>query len=66
MYVPLMRREEPPVELEGEPAEALLQCLRVADPKVEDDIRTERNKRGEWVRLYRRCQDALRLGSRSP
>ena len=59
MYVPLMRREEPPVELEGELAEAVLQCLRVADPKVEDDIRTERNEHGESVRRYRRCQDVL-------
>ena len=66
MCIPLLRREEPPVELEGELARAVLQCLTVADPKVEDDIRTGRNERGEWVRLYRRCQDALRLDRTSP
>lgn len=55
-----MSREEPPVKLEGDIALAVLQCLIVADPRVEDDARTRRNERGEWVRLYRRCQEALK------
>lgn len=55
-----MSREEPPVKLEGEIAKAVLQCLSVADPRVEDDVRKRRNERGEWVRLYRKCQEALK------
>jgi len=55
-----MSREEPPVKLEGEIAMAVLPCLIVADPRVEDDVRTRRNERGEWVRLYRKCQEALK------
>lgn len=55
-----MSREEPPVKLEGEIAKAVLQCCRVADPRIEDDVRTRRNERGEWVRLYRKCQEALK------
>lgn len=61
--VPLMGREEPPVKLSGEVAKAVILCLRVADPAVDEDVRGERNERGEWVRLYRRCQKGLRQGA---
>lgn len=61
-----MNREEPPVKLEGEIARAVLQCLSVADPRVEDDVRTQRNERGEWVRLYRKCQEALKVSPGDP
>lgn len=61
-----MSREEPPVKLEGEVARAVLQCLSIADPLVEDDVRKQRNERGEWVRLYRRCQEALKVSPGDP
>ena len=61
-FIPLMGREEPPIKLQGEIAEAVLQCVSIADPAVETDVQTERNERGEWVRLYRKCIDGLRVG----
>lgn len=50
--VPDMSREEPVVELKGEVASAVKECLQVAEPKAQD--MGERGGRGEWALLWRR------------
>jgi len=57
--VPAMEREEPPVEVEGEVAEALMGLLMVADPFVQRQAHTRANEQGEFVRLWRRCEAGL-------
>ncbi|KAF1347989.1 hypothetical protein BDV97DRAFT_356532 [Delphinella strobiligena] len=57
--VPDMSREEPVVELEGEVASAVKECLHVAEPKAQD--MGERGGRGEWAILWRRLM--RRFGS---
>ena len=54
-WVPEMQIEEPPVKLEGAVAEAVMECVRVAEPHIEDDEGKRLNERGEWVRLWRQC-----------
>lgn len=59
--VPQMELEEPRVELRGSVARAVLSCLVVAEPMVEEMARgaggvpVER----EWAKLWVRCQRAL-------
>jgi hypothetical protein len=55
-WVSDMNREEPPVRLEGDVAEAVKACLRVADPNIEMDAAEGSELKGEWVDLWRRCQ----------
>ena len=54
-WVPEMEREEPPVSMRGDLARAVIDCLRVADPRVADQVREHSNERGQWVRLWRQC-----------
>lgn len=56
-----MGRELPPVALEdlgGKVAEAVLRCLKVAEPKAGEEEALGVVD-AEWVRLWRRCQWAL-------
>ncbi len=55
-----MEREQPPVSLTGSVAGAVLECLLVADPWVADDAESEGAVNGEWVRLWRRCEQGLK------
>ena len=49
-----MDAETPPIKLEGEVGDAVKACLRVADPKVEQDALDPALK-GEWLTIWRRC-----------
>ena len=51
-----MGRESPPVRMRGEVLGAVVQCLRVADPGVEERGGGAGEGENEWVRLWRRCQ----------
>ena len=53
-WVPEMQIEKPAVGLKGAVAEAVMECVRVAEPDIESAA-VERGGRGEWVRLWRRC-----------
>ncbi|KAL9116333.1 MAG: hypothetical protein Q9187_007146 [Circinaria calcarea] len=64
-WVPEMEREEPPVSLRGDLARAVIDCLRVADPRVEDQVRQQSNEDGQWVRLWKRCLWSLQREERS-
>lgn len=64
-WVPEMEREEPPVSLRGDLASAVIDCLRVADPRVEDQVRDHSNERGQWVRLWKRCLWSFQREERS-
>lgn len=55
--VPEMPREGPKVKLEGEVAQALKECLDVAEPRAQE--MGEKGGRGEWAILWRRLTRAL-------
>lgn len=64
-WVPEMEQEEPALML-GKPgrlmkglAQAVMECVRVADPDAESDFIHGRNLETEWVILWRRCQQTL-------
>lgn len=58
-WVAEMQVEEPPVELGGAVAEAVMECVRVAEPDIEVAVAENWNKMGEWSRLWRRCLSGL-------
>ena len=58
-WVPEMRVEEPPVRLEGAVAEAVMECVRVAEPDIETAVAEQWNEGGEWSRLWTRCLSGL-------
>lgn len=64
-WVPEMEQEEPALML-GKPsrlmkclAQAVMECVRVADPDAESDFNNGRNLDTEWVILWRRCEQTL-------
>lgn len=64
-WVPEMEQEEPALML-GKPsrlmkrlAQAVMECVRVADPDAESDFNNGRNLETEWVVLWRRCEQTL-------
>ncbi|KAI9757167.1 MAG: Pre-mRNA-splicing factor cef1 [Chaenotheca gracillima] len=57
-WVPEMKREEPPVELEGDLARAVMACLKIAQEDVETQVAQDLAP-GEWRLLWRRCQEGL-------
>ncbi|KAJ8060372.1 hypothetical protein OCU04_010701 [Sclerotinia nivalis] len=48
-------REDPPVKLEGDIAEAVKACLMVAHPDIEQEAIENPERPGEWFSLWRRC-----------
>jgi hypothetical protein len=50
-----MDRENPPIKLEGDLGQAVKACLRIADPKIEEDAESSSDLEGEWVTIWRRC-----------
>lgn len=58
-WVPEMQMEEPPVRLEGAVAEAVMECVLVADPAVENALAEDWDTKGEWSRLWRQCLSGL-------
>ncbi|MCJ1296082.1 ATPase synthesis protein 25 mitochondrial [Xylographa carneopallida] len=54
-WIPEMEIEQPPVPLTGTLARTVMDCLRVADPDVENQVHRGLNGKGQWVRLWRRC-----------
>lgn len=55
-WVPQMSREEPAVDLDADIAEAIMECLLVAEPDAAIEAREGRNESAEWVKLWRRCE----------
>ncbi|KAI9876389.1 MAG: ATPase synthesis protein 25 mitochondrial [Pleopsidium flavum] len=58
-WIPEMEREQPPVKLEGQVAEAVKECLLVVDPNVKTYARRDSDVKGEWVPLWLKCESAL-------
>ena len=58
--VPDMIQEEPPVRFDRELAEAVMDCLLIAEPNVKSMAMDESNHDREWVRLWRHCQRYFR------
>ena len=58
-WVPEMSMERPPVMISGNLARSIMRCLLVADPMVEQEAHLGTNEKGQWVRLWRRCQKGL-------
>jgi hypothetical protein len=55
-WAPEMEREQPPVAFEGNVAEAVRACLKVADPYVEQTAVDSPDLNGEWLSLWRQCR----------
>jgi hypothetical protein len=55
-WAPEMEQEQPPVTFEGDVAEAVKACLRIADPHVEQTAINSPDLKGEWLSLWRQCQ----------
>ncbi|KAL2044517.1 hypothetical protein N7G274_003222 [Stereocaulon virgatum] len=57
--IPEMHREEPAVQLDADLAQAVMECVLVAEPNIKRMAMDESNHEREWVRLWRHCQEAL-------
>jgi hypothetical protein len=59
-WVAEMERERPRVELnkDAEVAGAVLECVKVADPEAERQVKEGLNPMGQYVRLWKRCAAA--------
>ncbi|KAJ5690638.1 ATPase synthesis protein 25 [Penicillium macrosclerotiorum] len=57
MWVPMMDRESPVIELKGPLVTSIMHCLLVADPNIQD--RTQEENWSFFLELWRRCQAAL-------
>ncbi|PGH02460.1 ATPase synthesis protein 25, mitochondrial [Blastomyces parvus] len=55
--IPIMEKENPPVHLDRELAEAIAKCISIAYPEIID--RVERNEHSPLVRLWHRCQTEM-------
>ncbi|PMD36196.1 hypothetical protein L207DRAFT_515916 [Hyaloscypha variabilis F] len=55
-WAPEMEREQPPVAYEGDVAEAIKACLKVADPYIEQAVVDSPNAKGEWLALWQKCR----------
>ena len=64
-WIPEMQLEEPPVSLREHVAEAVKSCLKIADPDVRSQVLDLSNERGQWVRLWRRCDLGLSSSERA-
>ncbi|KAL4939296.1 ATPase synthesis protein 25, mitochondrial [Aspergillus oleicola] len=53
-WVPMMKREDPPVRLEGELLEDVIECLRLCETDIER--KAEEGKQTAFVKLWRECQ----------
>lgn len=58
-WVPQMSREEPAVDLDADIAQAIMECLQIAEPDAAIEAREGRNESAEWVKLWRRCEQQL-------
>ena len=58
-WVPEMQIEEPPVKLEGAVAGAVMECVRVAEPDIEDVVARQGSEKGEIPRLWGQCLSSL-------
>lgn len=57
MWVPMMERESPAIELKGPIVTSVMHCLLVADPNIQN--RVEDGSPSFFLGLWRRCQEAL-------
>lgn len=55
-WAPEMEREQPPVAFEGNVAEAIKACLKVADPYIEQAVIESPDAKGEWLSLWQKCR----------
>jgi hypothetical protein len=58
-WIPEMDTEQPQVRLEGEVLRAVLACLEVADPSMDENMINDPEAQGEWINLWRRCLGVL-------
>ena len=58
-WIPEMELEPPPVHMSHELARSIMLCLQVADPIVVEHVASGTNNQGQWVRLWRRCEEHL-------
>ena len=58
-WAPMMERETVPVLLEDGVAEAVYDCLMVAEPQVTKFVHQPRLQNGEWATLYKRCLEGM-------
>jgi hypothetical protein len=59
-----MTHESPPVPMEGQVAQAIRACLKVADPSVEEKANSNPESNDEWVVLWRKCRWSEEQGQR--
>ena len=55
-WAPEIEREQPPVAFEGDVADAIRACLRVADPYIEQAVIDSPDAKGEWLALWQKCR----------
>lgn len=58
-WIPEMQMEDPPVKLEGAVGEAVMECVRVAEPDIENVVARQGNGKGEMPRLWAQCLSGL-------
>ena len=62
-WTPEMEVEDPPINITGALAVAMMKCLKVADPDVQREVELGENPYGNWVNLWKHCQQGLDLPS---
>ena len=60
-----MMQEEPEVRLDGELTQAVMECLRIAQPESETKSMHERYQSTEWTAIWNQCYDSLERSKKS-
>ena len=58
-WIPMLKLEWPVVQITADLAAAIMECLKVADPDVEQQALDNENEKGQWVKLWRICERGL-------
>ncbi|EPE28452.1 ATPase synthesis protein 25 [Glarea lozoyensis ATCC 20868] len=64
IWISSMTHESPPVPIEGQVAQAIRACLKVADPSVEEKAKSDSESNDEWVVLWQKCGWSEEQGQR--
>lgn len=64
-WIPEMEIEDPPVSLTGPLAEAVMECLKVEEPEIEELLYSRNDTTGQWGKLWRRFAHGLLLSAES-
>ena len=59
-YISMMDYENPPVELDGEVARSVMECLMVIEPGIDRNELDDNRNMGKWARVWNTALEGLK------